>query len=260
MAVAGWLPDELHAEGLWDAGRRRRRTHRAVEEGLAPHALDVLAAPTLGDLEAGESDDVVPGVLPGPSGRIPDRNGDRDLVVDVVVAVRAHLVAGQAADAVGAAGQPDLGAAPVGVRRWPDLAVQEWPIVAAAARIGRRVLPEAIAATAELQPAEAARDVEIAWRQMLRIAGVGRIAADVPRAEGIRLEEGERDARREQRSRRWSGGRVAALRGGGGGRVPLAHPEHRQEERAPRAAGLDLHARDPSRDRAVTHVGEQRAR
>src|SRR3954449_5958341 len=88
------LFDELDTEGLWDRRVGRCRADRSGEERLAPHAGDVLAAAALGDLEAGESDDVVPAVRAGATGRVPDRHGHGDLVIDVVRAVGADLVAG----------------------------------------------------------------------------------------------------------------------------------------------------------------------
>ena len=155
--------------------------------------------PAFGDLEAGEADDVVPAAGAVAARGIPDGHGHGDLVVDVVRAVSAGLVAGQAADPVEAR-DADLGAAAVAVAGRADLALEERLRVRAAAGVLRRILAEPIAVAAELEPAEAAGHVEVAGRQLVRIARVGRDRADRPRAEREGLEERQRDPGREQRA------------------------------------------------------------
>src|SRR5205085_8767949 len=202
--------DELDSEGLGHAGVAWRGPNGALDEELAPHALDVLAAGAPSDLEAGEPDDVIPGVGPGPACYVPDRDGHRHAIVDVVRAVRADLVARQAADVV-EAGHTDLRAAPEAVRRRANFGVQEASVVLAAARILRWILAQAIAGAAVVEPAKTARNVEVARRQMLRVAGVARGVADRAGAVGVRLEEGQRDASREKGPRRGRRLREAAL-------------------------------------------------
>src|SRR6476469_2487085 len=147
------LLEELDPKGLGDRRIRRRGADGAVEERLAPHAGDVLAATALGDLEAGEADDVVPATVALAARRVPDRDGHGDLIVDVVRAVGADLVALQAADPV-KPGDPDLGAAAVAVGRRSDLTIEKRPAVRA---VGCPVLAQAIPVAPELEPAEAAR-------------------------------------------------------------------------------------------------------
>jgi hypothetical protein len=75
------------AVGPWNAARRHT-------------PLSFLAPGSPGDLEPREADDVVVGVVGRAAGGVPHGHGDDDLVVDVVGAVGAHPVAGEAADPV----------------------------------------------------------------------------------------------------------------------------------------------------------------
>ena len=102
---------------------------------------------------------------------VPDGHGHGDLVVDVVRAVGARPCCRAGSRSCRRCpGMLDRGAAAVAVGWRPDLALEERDRVAAAPGIRRRILAEAVAVAAELEPPEAARDVEVARRQVLRVA------------------------------------------------------------------------------------------
>src|SRR4051812_44175303 len=90
--------DQLHSGR--GAGEPRDRRCRTDVEGLTPDPLEVLAAVAVGDLEAGEADDVVVGVRARPGGVVPDRYRDGRGGRDQRRAVGACLVARQAPDEV----------------------------------------------------------------------------------------------------------------------------------------------------------------
>jgi len=84
--------DKLDPEWLGHAGVAWGGPNGALDEQLAPHAFDVLAAGAARELEAGEPDDVIPGVLPSPTGHVSDRDSHRHAVIYVVRAVGTDLV------------------------------------------------------------------------------------------------------------------------------------------------------------------------